>query len=32
VWIRWPGGREQVAQLAAGQTEVTVKMPSAPGP
>jgi hypothetical protein len=24
LWIRWPGGREQVVQLAAGQTEIMV--------
>jgi hypothetical protein len=31
LWIRWPGGREQVIQVTAGQTEVTAQMPSAPG-
>jgi hypothetical protein len=32
LWVRWPGAREQVVPLAPGQTEVTVRMPSAPGP
>jgi hypothetical protein len=27
LWIRWPGGREQVVPLAAGQAEVTVHIP-----
>ena len=27
LWIRWPGGREQVVSLAAGQAEVTVPHP-----
>jgi hypothetical protein len=27
LWIRWPGGREQVVPLAPGQAEVTVRSP-----
>ena len=27
LWLRWPGGREQVVPLAAGQAEITVRMP-----
>ncbi|MGH7547759.1 MAG: FG-GAP-like repeat-containing protein [Gemmatimonadales bacterium] len=27
LWIRWPGGREQVVPLAPGQAEVTVHIP-----
>jgi hypothetical protein len=27
LWVRWPGGREQVVPLATGQTEVTVHVP-----
>ncbi|MGH7320487.1 MAG: FG-GAP-like repeat-containing protein, partial [Candidatus Rokuibacteriota bacterium] len=27
LWIRWPGGREQVVPLARGQAEVTVPIP-----
>jgi hypothetical protein len=27
LWIRWPGGREQVVQLVAGQAEITVSGP-----
>jgi hypothetical protein len=27
LWVRWPGGREQVVPLAAGQREVTVRAP-----
>jgi len=25
IWIRWPGGREQVVPLAAGQRDITVR-------
>ncbi|HTE65838.1 MAG TPA: FG-GAP-like repeat-containing protein, partial [Candidatus Binatia bacterium] len=27
LWIRWPGGREQVVPVTAGQAEVTVQIP-----
>jgi hypothetical protein len=27
LWLRWPGGREQLVPLAAGQAEITVRMP-----
>ena len=27
LWVRWPGGREQVVPLAPGQTQVTVHIP-----
>lgn len=27
LWIRWPGGQEQVIPLTSGQTELTVRMP-----
>ena len=27
LWIRWPGGREQVVSLARGQREITVRAP-----
>jgi hypothetical protein len=27
VWLRWPGGREQVVPLAPGQREITIHMP-----
>jgi hypothetical protein len=27
LWIRWPGGREQIAPLAAGQRDITVRVP-----
>jgi hypothetical protein len=27
LWVRWPGGREQVVPLASGQAEVTVRIP-----
>jgi hypothetical protein len=27
LWLRWPGGREQVVPLAAGQREITVRPP-----
>jgi hypothetical protein len=27
LWVRWPGGREQVVPLAGGQVEVTVRVP-----
>jgi hypothetical protein len=27
LWIRWPGGQEQVVSLTKGQLEVTVRMP-----
>jgi len=27
LWVRWPGGREQVVPLAPGQTQVTVHLP-----
>ena len=27
LWVRWPGGREQVVPLAPGQAEVTVRIP-----
>jgi hypothetical protein len=27
LWVRWPGGREQVVPLAPDQTEVTVRIP-----
>ena len=27
LWLRWPGGREQLVPLAAGQAEITVSMP-----
>jgi hypothetical protein len=27
LWVRWPGGREQVVSLVAGQAEVTVRSP-----
>ena len=27
LWVRWPGGREQVDPLAPGQTQVTVHIP-----
>ena len=30
LWLRWTGGREQVVQLAPGQTEVTVTAQSTP--
>ncbi len=28
LWVRWPGGREQVVALSTGQAEVTVRMTS----
>jgi hypothetical protein len=27
LWLRWPGGREQLVPLAVGQTDITVRMP-----
>jgi hypothetical protein len=27
LWVRWPGGREQVVELKPGQREITVRMP-----
>ena len=27
VWVRWPGGREQLLPVAVGQAELTVRMP-----
>ena len=27
LWVRWPGGREQVVALSSGQAEITVRMP-----
>ena len=27
LWVRWPGGREQVVQLTAGETSITLRIP-----